>query len=104
RRGMSLGEGAAVLILESWQHAVARGVPWRACVAGCGLSSDALHPTAPPTRAEGRWGGSALAAVVTGVGPSVGCFAPDRSANRCGRRCAGYARGARTGPSDASRD
>jgi 3-oxoacyl-(acyl-carrier-protein) synthase len=53
RRGMSLGEGAAVLVLESWQHAVARGAPWRACVAGCGLSSDALHPTAPPTDAEG---------------------------------------------------
>jgi 3-oxoacyl-[acyl-carrier-protein] synthase II len=53
RRGMSLGEGAAVLILESWQHAVARGAPWRAWVAGCGLSSDALHPTAPPTDAEG---------------------------------------------------
>ncbi len=35
------------------QHAVARGAPWRACVAGCGLSSDALHPTAPPTDAEG---------------------------------------------------
>jgi 3-oxoacyl-(acyl-carrier-protein) synthase len=53
RHGMSLGEGAAVLVLESWQHAVARGAPWRACVAGCGLSSDALHPTAPPTDAEG---------------------------------------------------
>jgi 3-oxoacyl-[acyl-carrier-protein] synthase II len=53
RRGMSLGEGAAVLVLESWQHAVARGAPLRACVAGCGLSSDALHPTAPPTDAEG---------------------------------------------------
>ncbi len=53
RRGMSLGEGAAVLVLESWQHAVARGAPLRACVAGCGLSSDALHPTAPPADAEG---------------------------------------------------
>ena len=29
------------------------GAPLRACVAGCGLSSDALHPTAPPTDAEG---------------------------------------------------
>jgi 3-oxoacyl-[acyl-carrier-protein] synthase II len=53
RRGMSLGEGAAVLVLESWQHAVARGAPLRACVAGCGLSSDAWHPTAPPADAEG---------------------------------------------------
>jgi 3-oxoacyl-[acyl-carrier-protein] synthase II len=53
RHGMSLGEGAAVLVLESWQHAVARGASLRACVAGCGLSSDALHPTAPPTNAEG---------------------------------------------------
>jgi 3-oxoacyl-[acyl-carrier-protein] synthase II len=53
RRGMSLGEGAAVLVLESQQHAVARGAPWHAWVAGCGLSSDAWHPTAPPTDAEG---------------------------------------------------
>ena len=53
RRGMSLGEGAAVLVLESWRHAAARGAPIRACVAGCGLSSDALHPTAPPSDAEG---------------------------------------------------
>lgn len=53
RRGMSLGEGAAVLVLESWRHAAARGAPIRACVAGCGLASDAFHPTAPPTDAEG---------------------------------------------------
>jgi 3-oxoacyl-[acyl-carrier-protein] synthase II len=53
RRGMSLGEGAAVLVLESSQHAMARGAPVRAWVGGCGLSSDAFHPTAPPTDAEG---------------------------------------------------
>jgi 3-oxoacyl-(acyl-carrier-protein) synthase len=53
RRGMSLGEGAAVLVLESSRHAAARGAPIRACVAGCGISSDAFHPTAPPTDAEG---------------------------------------------------
>jgi 3-oxoacyl-[acyl-carrier-protein] synthase II len=53
RRGMSLGEGAAVLVLESRQHAEARGAPVRACVAGCGITSDAFHATAPPADAEG---------------------------------------------------
>ena len=53
RRGMSLGEGAAVLVLEARHRAEARGVPVRACVAGCGMASDAFHPTAPPADAEG---------------------------------------------------
>jgi 3-oxoacyl-[acyl-carrier-protein] synthase II len=53
RRGMSIGEGAAVLVLESRSHAIDRGAPIRACVAGCGITSDAFHPTAPPTDAEG---------------------------------------------------
>jgi 3-oxoacyl-[acyl-carrier-protein] synthase II len=53
RRGMSVGEGAAVLVLESRRHAEARGAPVQACVAGCGVASDAFHPTAPPADAEG---------------------------------------------------
>jgi 3-oxoacyl-(acyl-carrier-protein) synthase len=53
RRGMSLGEGAAVLVLESRRHAEARGASVRARVAGCGITSDAFHPTAPPADAEG---------------------------------------------------
>lgn len=53
RRGMSLGEGAAVLVLESRQHALARGAVPRATLAGCGLTSDAHHATAPPADAEG---------------------------------------------------
>jgi 3-oxoacyl-(acyl-carrier-protein) synthase len=53
RRGMSVGEGAAVLVLESWRHATGRGGPIRAGVAGCGITSDAFHPTAPPADAEG---------------------------------------------------
>jgi 3-oxoacyl-[acyl-carrier-protein] synthase II len=53
RRGMSLGEGAAVLVLESRRHALARGARVLARLTGCGLSSDAFHPTAPPADAEG---------------------------------------------------
>jgi 3-oxoacyl-(acyl-carrier-protein) synthase len=53
RRGMSLGEGAAVLVLESRRHAATRGTPILATVAGCGITSDAFHPTAPPADGEG---------------------------------------------------
>ncbi len=53
RQGMSVSEGAAVLILESYAHAAARGARIRACMAGCGVSSDAFHPMAPPADAEG---------------------------------------------------
>jgi 3-oxoacyl-(acyl-carrier-protein) synthase len=53
RRGMSIGEGAAVLVLESRRHAAARGRSVRVGVAGCGISSDAFHPTAPAAEGEG---------------------------------------------------
>jgi 3-oxoacyl-[acyl-carrier-protein] synthase II len=53
RRGMSVSEGAAVVVLESYEHAVTRGAPIRAMLAGGGISSDAFHPIAPPPDAEG---------------------------------------------------
>ncbi|HEY3936059.1 MAG TPA: beta-ketoacyl-[acyl-carrier-protein] synthase family protein [Bryobacteraceae bacterium] len=47
RRGLSLGEGAGMLVLEDWEHAQGRGVPIAAEVIGFGMSSDAHHITQP---------------------------------------------------------
>lgn len=47
RDGLALGEGAALVVVESAAHAARRGAPAAVEVAGHGLSADAVHMTAP---------------------------------------------------------
>jgi 3-oxoacyl-[acyl-carrier-protein] synthase II len=53
RHGLSLGEGAAALVLEDASHARARGARARAVLLGWGSATDAHHPTAPHPEGAG---------------------------------------------------
>ncbi|MBL9006309.1 MAG: beta-ketoacyl-[acyl-carrier-protein] synthase family protein [Myxococcales bacterium] len=66
RSGLSLGEGAAFLVLESPQHAQARGARVRAVLSGAGQSCDANHMTGPDR--EGRGAARAMCAALLDAG------------------------------------
>lgn len=54
RRGLVLGEGAAALVLEDWDHALARGATIHGELAGFGTSCDHTHLVRPDVAGQAR--------------------------------------------------
>ena len=68
RQGMILGEGAGMLVIESLEHAEARGAKFVGEIVGFGMSSDASHITKPS--AEGAALATKMALRDAGIEPA----------------------------------
>ena len=71
RKGMSIGEGAAFLVLEEAAHARARGAREYAALAGDAMTTDAFHVTAPHPDGDGMARAMRTALARGGVAPAA---------------------------------
>jgi 3-oxoacyl-[acyl-carrier-protein] synthase II len=70
RDGFVMGEGAGLLVIESLDHALARGAQPLAELVGYGTSADAFHLTAGPEDGSGARRAMSLALAQAGVSPA----------------------------------
>ena len=71
RDGFEMGEGAGCLVLESLEHAQARGARIYAELAGAGMSSDAFHMTLPDESGKSQARAMKMALAEAGLEPSA---------------------------------
>ncbi len=67
--GITLGEGAGILVIESYEHAVQRGAKIYCEILGSGVSSDAHHITAPRPDGQGQMSAIRRAMANSGLQP-----------------------------------
>lgn len=70
RDGFVIGEGAGILVLESEEHALARGADILAEFCGYGFTADAYHITQPDSEGRGAVGSMKMALDVAGLEPT----------------------------------
>ena len=74
RDGFIIGEGAGVIILETLEHAQARGASIYAELVGYGMSGDAYHVTAPAEDGDGALRVMRGAIEQAGIDPALGDY------------------------------